>query len=296
MSKTWLVLDVNYLAHRAMHTTGKLKWAGQATGVTYGLFRDIIQMQEQFGADHIVFCFDHGRGIRKTMLKEYKSEREKKKKKWTPEQVQAYKLLEKEIGLLKEMYLPFVGYENILYQDGYEADDHIGQFCKTHTNIGDIVVVTADKDMYQVLREGVIIYNPTSKQVTTMDSFYKDWKLNPKKWTSIKAIAGCATDQVPGIPGVGEKTAAKYLRGEMTDKDAKANAKIDDWIFNGGFDKSKELVTLPLDGCDTHTPIEDEIDPKRWKKFCAKLGMKSLIDKIPGFGFGIAKGTIRRAK
>jgi DNA polymerase I len=295
MKPSWLLLDVNYLAHRAMHSTGGLKWAGQATGVTYGIFRDVLQMQEQFGAAHVVFCFDHGYGIRKQMLKEYKSDRAAKKRSMSEDQLLAYKLLEKEIVGLKESILPYLGYENVLYQDGYEADDMIAMWCKVNRDEGNVIVVTADKDMLQILDRDVCLYNPTSKKVTTQQSFYDEWKLNPKEWAAVKAVAGCSTDQVPGVPGVGEKTAAIYFRGEMADKHAKAHKAIDDWIESGNFDKSLKLVKLPLDGCKAVKAVKDKVDLARWKKLCDKLSMKSIRDKVPGHGFGIGTMSVKRS-
>lgn len=285
MKPTVLVLDVNYLAYRAFHTTGGLKWQGQGTGVTYGLFRDVVGLQERFGASHVVFCFDHGRNKRKELLPDYKKKRGEKKQ--SPEHRKAYASLEKEVKTLKEEYLPYLGYENVLYQDGYEADDIIASWCKVNKGKCEIVVVTGDGDMLQVLDRGISIFNPTSKKVETFDSFFKEWRIEPRAWASVKAIAGCSTDQVPGVKGVGEKTAALFLRGELEGRYARWNGPIHEWMDDGGYDKSLQLVKLPLQGCIKPVLVKDSIDLKRWRKLTTRLGMSSLKDTRPGFGFKI---------
>lgn len=287
MKKTWLVLDVNYLAHRAFHTTGSLKWGKVQTGVTYGLFRDILNLQERFGAQHLAFCFDYGKSIRKEILPCYKKKRNILK--LSDQHKVAYGALEKEVNLLREMYLPYLGFENVFFQKGYEADDVIAQVCREVLDRkDDAVIVSADKDLWQLLQKGICMYNPHHKTIATHKSFFEEWGMLPDHWPKIKAVAGCSTDEIPGITGVGEKTAKAFYLGKLTN-DHKMYQPIVDWVISDKYRLNFTLVKLPLEGCERVKLVEDKINLPNWRRLTKRLGMKSLQNRNPGVGFGFKK-------
>lgn len=285
MSKTWLILDVSALAHRAMHSTGGLSKAidgeSMATGVLYGLFRDIINFQKEHRTNHIAFCFDKGKSIRETMLPTYKETRKKKRAEAPQEEKDAYVALQSQIKKLRDEYLPYIGYANIFAENGFEADDLIAAGCQALREDEQAILIGRDADLLQLLSKRVMLWDPTTKLYKTREKFKKQWGLKPKQWAMVKAIAGCDGDDVKGVRGVGEATAAKYLRGELT-----KGKKFQDIISQEDkWKKNIALVKLPHEECPPVEFRDDNINIKRWNKVMKKLGMKSLIQDELVFGF-----------
>lgn len=288
--KTWLILDVSFLCHRNLYAMGNKmssvddSGVSQATGVLFGLFRDIGGLQKLHNTKNIVFCFDHGQSKRCEILTGYKKTRKKKREQYTEEEKQAYAEMQKQITMLRKEYLPEMGFKNILSSKGYEADDLIAQCCLNLPDDDNAILVGSDKDLYQLLSKRVSLWNPTKKEMITRNIFKETYKIKPKQWIMVKAIAGCSGDDIPGIDGVGDITAAKYLSGEL-----KKGKKYDS-IVNGEskWQSNIPLVSLPYEGCPNVEFQDDEFDTDKWNAVMRRLGMKSMVqmDKKSGFGFG----------
>lgn len=288
--KTWLVLDVSFLCHRNLHAMGNKmsnvdeSGTAQVTGVLFGLFRDIQTFQKQFNTKHIVFCFDHPNNNRMDVLPTYKETRRKKREQATEKEKDAFSEMQKQIILMRKEYLPSMGFKNILYQKGFEADDLIAQVCYSIEPDDKAIVLGSDKDLYQLLSRRVSIWNTHRKELITKEIFKERYGIKPRQWVLVKAIAGCDSDDVPGVNGVGDVTAIKYLSGELT------KGKKYDSIVNGEtkWRKNIPLVSLPYEGCPEIELQEDEFSIDDWNAVMRKLGMKSLVllDKKSGFGFG----------
>lgn len=262
------------LAWRAAHTTGMLAHEGQATGVIYGVLRDIVNFQKFHTTEQIVFCFDHGYNLRIKAYEDYKLGRRIKRLQASKEEAQVYQAVQDQIRKLKIKILPKIGFVNVFYHEGYEADDIIASVCQNLPDGDTAVLIGTDKDLYQLLRPEVSIWNPVKYEFYTWQDFRKDWQLRPSKWKQVRAIAGCSTDEVKGIEGVGEKFAAKYLRGEM-----KPSSILYNKIQQGKDIKRRNLslVSLPYEGCPDFIPMPQERIPrKRWDKVFAKFGIRSL--------------------
>lgn len=276
MSKTWLVFDVNYLCHRAFYSTGSLSFGDISTGVLYGVFRDIINLQNRFNTEHIVFCFDsHAKMKREEIYPTYKAKR--KSQPLEDQQIQDLNELGKQIGLLRNEYLYDLGFNNIFWQKGYEADDIIASIVKNSlSEEDDAVIVCSDHDMYQLLVAGkVIMFDPRQKKVTTEVDFTKEYGISPSQWIDVKAFAGCSSDEVEGIPGIGEKTACKFIQGKL-----KPTTKTYEKILYGKdiYHRNLRLVKLPFEGAKIFTLVEDKVNNLKWRSLMQKLGMKSLLD------------------
>jgi len=269
-----LLLDVSYLAFRSFFAVGRLSHDSIPTGVVYGVLRETLQLQEQFSTTKVVFCFDHGEPFRKLDCPGYKSSRHAKK---SPADVEDLLLVREQVKRLRKAYLGTIGFRNLFWQKGYEADDVIAKVILDRPK-RDFIIVSSDHDLYQLLSSRVRIWNPAAKKLITADSFFEEFGVTPSQWADVKAIAGCATDDVVGIRGVGEKTAAKFLCGTLT-KGA-AFEKIvhgnDTWQRNLG------LVSLPYPGIESFQLTKDEITPQGWETIINKLGMKSLRSSLPG--------------
>jgi 5'-3' exonuclease len=288
MPRTWIVIDANYLCWRAFHTTGQLSFGEKPTGVIFGFLKAVREMQKLFG-QRVVFAFDHGKNIRLEKLPGYKSTRKAMRKKMSEEDKEKHLKMQKQIELLKTKYLRQVGYRNVFYQEGYEADDIIASVVlnsipKTDT----IVIVSADKDLYQLIRKDrITIYNPHRMVRMNGELFTKTYDLlNPRHWVGVKAIAGCSTDDIPGVPHVGEKTAIKILKlleecaktpRVLTSGESHMLAKNVE--FRNRTKRNMKLVRLPYPGCKTFQLWKDKVTSDKWNELMKNLGMKSLIGK-----------------
>lgn len=285
---TWLVLDVSYLCYRNHYAMGRLSHNDISTTIIYGLLRDIQFLTERFSTQRLVFAFDHGRDLREQACPTYKQSRRRPKKDMTEEQQDALLETRTQIQMLRREYLPALGYANVLSAPGYEADDIIASVCLNLPKGDDAVVVSADHDLYQLLNHKVRIYNPAKHDLLDAKGFTKEWGIDPIQWYSVKAIAGCTSDDVPGIQGVGEKTAVKFLTGRLGKGSIAERSIIDGeaiWKAN------LPLVKLPYPGTPVFPLHEDSVSPKAWQALMEKMGIKSL--RMPGVGPTMSVGKIK---
>jgi DNA polymerase-1 len=272
--KTYLILDCNFLCHRAHHSTGGLSFDGDPTGVIYGFLRDIRTLQDVVLCDHILFCWDFGIGLREKDYPYYKASRRGKAENCTPEEREAVHNFRAQLNKLRKEILPELGYNNVFYQSGYEADDIIYSVCVcSMEKDSEAVIVSADKDLYQLLRPSISMYNPITKKFFTNKDFREKYGLDPEHWSRIKAIAGCSTDEVPGVRGVGELTAAKFLRGQLKSTTASWKAII---AADAQVKENLKLVQLPYKGVNQFEVVEDTTDHSKWRKVSSKYGIKTL--------------------
>lgn len=267
--KTYLLLDCNYLVWRAHYSTGHLSHKGTPTGSIFGFFKTINELQNRFATTRLVFCFDHGRSKRYKLSKKYKSNRE-----LTEEKIEVHK----QINALKFKYLKKVGYKNICYAKGYEADDIIASIAKNIKYPHHAIIVSADKDLMQLLDydQRIQVYNPSSKKLYTHSMFMQEFGISPNRWAEVKAMAGCSSDNIEGIPGVGEKTAIKELTVGTT---GKVKDKIKKYNSNEKWKKKQiKLVTIPYKGCPVFKLKKDVLDPQACAKLLDNLGFQSLKD------------------
>ena len=114
---------------------------------------------------------------------------------------------------LRKRILPRIGFNNNHLQTGYEADDLIAKYVKD--NAEELVIASADNDLLQLLYFADFL-NLSKNKLITSKSFFSEYGILPAQWGMVKQIAGCSSDNVKGIQGVGEITAIKYLKGELS--------------------------------------------------------------------------------
>ncbi len=279
MRKKWLILDCNYLCHRAKHTTGGLSYENKPTGVIYGFLKTIISFQEMFDTPYIVFCWDSRTSKREDIYPAYKQQRKSRYSDLTDKEIQFEKEFRYQMKKLRRKYLFRIGFKNVFVQPGYESDDIIGSICINLPMVDEAVIISSDKDMYQLIRHNVVCYNPQKNKILTLQGFKKQYGIIPEQWIAVKCIAGCNTDEVVGIRGVGEKTVIKYLQGELKET-TKAFQKIEKEKVKYT-KKNYPLVALPFKG--TMNPIleKDKILKDGWRAVTKELGMKSIRNRIP---------------
>ena len=284
----WVIFDVNNLAWRAYHTTGGLKYGDVQTGVTYGVLREVRMQLDRHMTTNAVFCFDSKESVRAKQFPGYKAKR--KARQFTDEEQAAYAGVQEQIDALKKDYLPAIGFKNRLLVKGFEADDMIAATVRkiwVMEESPEIQIISSDKDLYQLLAENVTLWQPGREgKPTTRESFFEEFGIVPEQWPDVKAVAGCDTDDIPGIKGVGEITAAKYFSKELTE--GKKFDLIDDFVRPGihslapkidQFRLNLKLVTLPHEDLETD-PIRIYKDCKptdrQWQRVLDRLGIKSL--------------------
>lgn len=264
-----LLLDCNYLCRRAQHTTGEL-----TNGVLFGFFRDLIVLREHFPEYSPVFCFDRGPFRRSSIYPDYKANRKRSNGDEAKESQFQIELKE-----LRRVHLKEMGFQNIFRKEGFEADDLIARIVQDK-EFENAIIVSADHDLYQCLQKGVRIWHPQQKKLLSHKWFKETYKVFASDWPFIKAVAGCSSDNIKGIQGVGEATACKFVLGELK-KSSKAYQAIivgQDHIHN-----NCQLTRLPFPG----TPkckLKDSPDfiPERWNATLKRIGMLSLVGTLPG--------------
>ncbi len=206
---TFLIIDGHALIYRAYHAfTDLTTHDGLLVNAVYGFSRILLTVIKDFAPKYIVVTFDHPKAtFRHTQFAGYKEHR--------PEMPDDLKL---QIDLIKQVVTTF----NIpQYElEGYEADDLIGTFSKhiseTHPDIL-TVVVTGDRDTFQLVNERVHVWLPgrgKGQADTEYDPAGVEVKMGvrPDQIVDLKALMGDASDNIPGVPGVGEKTAARLIQ------------------------------------------------------------------------------------
>lgn len=272
----WLLLDCNYLCHRAFHAYGRLSHDNIPTGVVFGFMRDVLYLQDRYATDRVVFCWDFGKPLRCREYQKYKEDR--RERVMSAAELADALLLRSQIRLLRSQYIPGLGYKNNFYQHGYEADDVIASIVKESLpKREDAIIVSADKDLYQLLGRYVCIFNPHKKEEMTESTLREQYGVSPTTWVEVKAMAGCPTDNIQGIRGVGEKTAAAFLGGRL-----KETSKAFLAITQGNkiWRRNLKLVELPYQGTKKFRLREDDVSVSAWQRLIDKLGFESLRERF----------------
>lgn len=272
MGETWLLVDVPNICHRFHHSLN-IGWekGSVARGATYGLLSEIPRLQQRFQTPRIAFCFDSARSKRKEFYPRYKAKRTENHR--LPEMDWDRKQLRREIDRLRTEVLPAVGFRNVFLAEGYEADDIIASICwePIHSKA---VIVSNDSDLYQLLSSKVSMYKG-GNVVETSQTFKERVGICPGQWASVKAVAGCVSDGIPGIEGIAEKNAVKFLSGELP----KHGMLYQRAICPRGqatIGQNLRLVSLPYEGCPSFKLVRDEITVARWRKVVKGLGFDRL--------------------
>ncbi|MGH7828856.1 MAG: 5'-3' exonuclease H3TH domain-containing protein, partial [Candidatus Binatia bacterium] len=201
-----LLLDGHSLAYRAFFALPEtlVTSSGQITNAVYGFTAMLIKLLGDERPDAVVVCFDKGAPqFRLDRYAEYKAGRAE-----TPDKFRQQLPLIREV--LEALRIPMVE------REGYEADDLLATLTK-HCRVEghDVVVVTGDRDILQLVREGVSVMM-TRRGISDIIRYdvptvLERYGVAPEKWTDFVALKGETSDNLPGVPGVGEKTAAQLI-------------------------------------------------------------------------------------
>lgn len=269
----YLIIDSSALGHAAQYATGGLEHKNKMTGVIYGFCRQILTLSDTFQTAKFIFCWDGKDYIRKRLYPEYKRTRTQE---MTPEEIKDLELTFMQFEQLYRDVLPALGFRNNFRMVGYEADDIIAYIVKEYEESW--VVVSSDADLYQLL-DYCKLYSQRKHSFFTKEDLAKEYGVVPSQWADVKAIAGCNSDNIVGISGVGEKSAASYLVGSLKP----ISKKYKDIVSELGkkesiVERNRKLVTLPIEGFPGVNLVSDvKIEWSDFETMCREFGFRSFL-------------------
>lgn len=280
--KSFVLIDGNAIVHRAFHALPPLTDKnGQTVNAVYGFFSMLLKILEEVKPEYLVICFDRPKPtFRKELYVGYQAHRPKM-----------------DDGLVSQMKLLHEALEKmkitIFEVDGYEADDLIGTLSvhglkHVKEEGGEIIIVSGDRDMLQLVNHHVKVLAPITG-ITKMIMYDEDevlakYGLHPKQIIDNKALVGDASDNYPGVPGVGPKTAKDLLNKYET---------LENVYSHLNEIENKNLVTKLAEGAEsaglakklativTDAPITLDINTC----FVSKINIKDVREVFEGFGF-----------
>jgi DNA polymerase I len=276
------LIDGNSYLYRAYYAIRSLSSSkGLPTNAIYGFTNMLLKIIKEKKPDGILVSFDSPVPTeRHRIYEEYKAHRPE-----TPGD------LVEQIPYVRKIISAFN--IKLLEIPGYEADDILGTIAKNAASRGiNVYIVTADKDMLQIVDEKIKVYDSMKDRVLDKEYIIERFGVEPERITEVMALAGDAVDNIPGIKGIGEKTARellsefKSLEELLNNPDRIKKEKLRSLIFENAdvVRLTKKLVTL-----DTSAPVDIDIKELRLREpdwgllfhLFKELEFVSLIKIIP---------------
>lgn len=290
--QTLYLIDGSGFIFRAYHSLPPLtNPAGTPVGAVYGFINMILKLMEGRKADHVAVIFDAGRHtFRNDIYPEYKAHRPP-----PPDDLIPQFPLVREATLA--LNLPSIELA------GVEADDLIASYTRAARAQGmEVVIVSSDKDLMQLIEEGVVLYDGMKQKNISFPEVQEKFGVTPDKVRDVLALIGDTSDNVPGVPGIGPKTAAELihqfgtlegvLAGTANIKQPKRREALEQNADKARLSYAlvglKEDVALPqpLDSLTVKQPTSETLMP-----FLQAMGFKSLMAKF-GEKFGMPAGNV----
>lgn len=300
--KRFLIIDANALIHRAYHALPPLRnRKGELINAIYGFCSIFFKILKELEPDFIIATFDLPfPTFRHKKFKEYKAKRPK-----TPEELSQQILKVKD--LLREFGIP------VLEKRGFEADDIMGTVSRlvskkeTKWQIENIIL-TGDTDLFQLVDSDTKVYflkkgikNTVLYNKELVKERYQG--LDPEELVDFKALKGDPSDNIPGVPGIGEKTAIELIKrfGSLENlystldqeptSDANStglNQRIRDLLQEH---KEQAFLSRSLVQIERNVPMDFNLEKCQWKngdrekviQAIKELGFRSLIKRLPNF-------------
>ena len=273
--KKILIVDGNSILNRAFYGIRALATKdGLPTNAVYGLFTILSRHISSLEPDYAVIAFDlKAPTFRHKMYDGYKANR-----KGMPEELAA------QLSYAKDC-VRYMGF-NLIEKEGYEADDVLGTVSRVFGEAGiHSYLVTGDRDSLQLIGDTTTVLLATNKDTVNFDTehFVSEYGITPLQFIDVKALMGDSSDNIPGVPGVGEKTAFKLISdfgtlGELYEKyEASAlTASVKTKLANGkdSAELSKVLATI-----DRYAPIEVSFDECKYEGF-DKANLRELFERL----------------
>lgn len=288
-----ILVDGSSFLFRAYHAIPPLTNAnGEPTNAIYGVSNMLRKLIADYHSDHITVVFDaSGKTFRNELYDQYKAHRPP-----MPDDLRVQ--IEPLHNLIRAMGLP------LIIESGVEADDVLGALAQHAEQQGyDVIISTGDKDMAQLVTNHIILENTMSNTRMDIQGVIDKFGVRPEQIVDYLALIGDTVDNIPGVPKVGPKTAAKWLEQYQTLENLIAHAneiggKIGENLRAslGQLPLSKQLTTIK---CDLDLPygIEDlkqqPMDKAELKNLLAELGFSSWLKSLDAsteLSTGVAEG------
>lgn len=285
MTKKIVLIDGNSIAYRAFFALPLLNNdKGVHTNAIYGFTMILMKILEDEKPSHMLVAFDAGKTtFRHKTFQEYKGGRQK-----TPPE------LSEQFPFIREL---LDAYQISRYElENYEADDIIGTLSKQAEQDGyEVKVISGDKDLTQLVTDKITV-DITKKGITDVDSYTPDfvmekYGLTPEQIIDMKGLMGDTSDNIPGVPGVGEKTAIKLLSEFKTlESVLDSIEKVSGKKLKEKLEENREqaLMSKKLATIDCEAPLAITLDEVQYEGFDAskvkeifkELGFNSLLEKM----------------
>ena len=278
--ETLYLVDAFSLIFQVFHALPEMTSpTGLPTNAVFGFTKDMLFLRKERQPTYLVCCFDlPGKTFRDEMFAGYKANRGP-----MPDDLQLQIPMIQH--MLAAMRIPVVALE------GFEADDIIATLARAAETRGiDVFICSSDKDCRQLLSDKVKIFNLRKQTILDAETLKADWGIRPEQVIEYQTLVGDSVDNVPGVEGVGPKTASKYLQDYGTIEnliahidDLKGKKKENLQAALPKLDLSRKLVTL-----DTHVPIEATWDAwhvRDWDgpkllDLCRAWNFRGLADQV----------------
>jgi len=283
MSERICLIDGSGYIFRAFYALPPLTSPDRVpVNAVYGFTNMFMRLTQKIKCDYSLVLFDAKRqNFRNDIFPDYKGTRKEIPEDLIPQ----FEIIHQAVEALNLHYLDM---------EGYEADDLIATYADTALREGyEVTVISADKDLMQLIRPGVEFYDPMKDKYFTPEDVKDKFGVYPDKVVDVQALAGDSTDNVPGVPGIGLKTAAELINqfGSLEDvltraAEIKQNKRRETLIENA--DKARislQLVTLKPD-----VPVKHDI-----KEFiCRKPDLQTMLDFITKYGFNSIRPRVEK--
>jgi DNA polymerase-1 len=280
--KTIYLIDGTAYIHRAYHAIRDLTNSkGLPTNAVFGFTRMLIKLMEDRSPQYIGMFFDaKGPTFRHDMYKEYKANRPP-----MPEDMAM------QIPYIKEITAAFN--LPIIELQGYEADDLIGTLALAAEKEGyEVVMVTGDKDFMQLVTDKAAIWDPMKENTIDLKTIREKFGIEPHQMIDVQGLSGDTADNVPGVPGIGQKTALDLIKTyhsmqqlyEKLETITKKKQRENLENFKDQAFLSRKLVTI-----DTAVPVDVELaefkvsapDKKKLGELYKNLEFRQLQQSVP---------------
>ena len=285
MPQTFYIIDGHAQIFRAYYAPFRplTSPSGEPSKATYVFAQVLLNLIDQQKPDHLVMVVDTGKKdlFRTQIYPQYKANRQSPPEDFRPQE-------QRILRMVADAGIP------VIAMPGFEADDIMATLaCRLSESDFNVVLVSKDKDLRQLVTDKVVLYDPQGQgKRTDAADIERNFGYSPSKAIEIQMLMGDAIDNVPGVPGVGEKTAAKLIKqygsvDEIIKHAAELTPKLRESLLASveRMPISRQLVTLRCD-----VPLDIDLEKTRFKgvncaalrKHFVELGFTNLLKRVGG--------------